>query len=132
MRIVDSKFRKKRFENFIKKLNINFTDSIIDLGGLEYTWIGTGLEQNVTIMNLSLPEHTKDNFKYLEGDACNLLMLCKKSFDVGFSNSVIEHVGEYEKQFQMANELRRVCRRYWIQTPYKHFPIEIHLLFPFF
>ena len=54
------------------------------------------------------------------------------SFDVVFSNSVIEHVGGYENQRQMANEIRRVGRRFFVQTPNKRFPLEPHFLFPWF
>jgi hypothetical protein len=59
-------------------------------------------------------------------------MLNDKSFDIVFSNSVIEHVGPFEKQQLMANEIRRVGQSYWVQTPNKHFPLEPHFLFPFY
>ena len=81
-------------------------------------------------MNISFDYEIKD-FKYVIGDACNLDMLSSKSFDIIYSNSVIEHVGR-ERQKEFANEIMRVGKKYWVQTPYKHFPVEPHFVFPFF
>jgi ubiquinone/menaquinone biosynthesis C-methylase UbiE len=53
------------------------------------------------------------------------------SFDIVFSNSVIEHLGDKKSQEQFAKEIRRVGKAYWVQTPNKMFLIEPHLITPF-
>ncbi|MGH9691178.1 MAG: methyltransferase domain-containing protein [Candidatus Acidiferrales bacterium] len=61
------------------------------------------------------------------------LPFTEKSFDWVFSNAVIEHVGDYEKQRVFANEIRRVAAKgYFVTTPNKYFPIEPHSLLPFY
>lgn len=55
-----------------------------------------------------------------------------QAFDIIFSNSVIEHVGSIQNQRKFADEVKRVGKSYWIQTPNRMFPIEPHFLFPFF
>ncbi len=82
---------------------------------------------NITQMFVSLP-----NFTSVVGDARNMLNYKNGEFDVVFSNSVIEHVGDYKQQTQMADEVRRVGKRYFVQTPNKFFPLEPHFLFPYF
>ena len=64
------------------------------------------------------------------GDACRLPFK-DRSCDVIFSNSLIEHLYTIDRQFQFADECRRVGRRYFVQSPNRHFPIEPHLLTPF-
>ncbi|HEV8515001.1 MAG TPA: class I SAM-dependent methyltransferase [Cyclobacteriaceae bacterium] len=124
-------FRKRRFDQFIRVLNVTKADKIIDIGGYEQIWEGSGLEENVTLLNLSFQEK-KPKFKYIECDACNISNVGNRSFDVAFSNSVIEHVGDFQRQQNFASEAIRISKRYWIQTPNKYFPIEPHMLFPFF
>ena len=65
------------------------------------------------------------------GDGC-ALPYADMSFDIVFSNSVIEHVGSWERQQAFAAEARRVGRRLWVQTPAREFFIEPHLITPFF
>jgi len=54
-----------------------------------------------------------------------------KAFDIIYSNSVIEHLGDFASQQAFAREIARVGMRYYVQTPNKWFPVEPHLLTPF-
>jgi hypothetical protein len=64
------------------------------------------------------------------GDGCNL-DFPNNSYDIVFSNSVIEHVGSYENQKAFASEVRRAGKSLWIQTPAYECLIEPHYLAPF-
>jgi len=68
--------------------------------------------------------------KFVEASADDL-DFADGSFDIVFSNSVIEHVGDAASQRRFALEVARVGRSYWVQTPNRWFPIEQHLLTPF-
>jgi hypothetical protein len=63
------------------------------------------------------------------GDGCALEQ-ADRSYDILFSNSVIEHVGDWERQQAFAREVRRVGKKIWIQTPAFECPIEPHYLAP--
>jgi Methyltransferase domain len=52
------------------------------------------------------------------------------SFDVAFSNAVVEHVGDREDQRLFVHELCRVARRAFVSTPNRWFPVETHTLVP--
>ena len=44
---------------------------------------------------------------------------------------MIEHVGDRADQQKFADEIARVGQSYWVQTPNRGFPIELHLILPF-
>ena len=70
--------------------------------------------------------------QWVIADGC-ALPFKSASFDWVFSNAVIEHVGDWEKQKRFANEIRRVASKgYFVTTPNKFFPIEPHTLLPFY
>jgi SAM-dependent methyltransferase len=51
-------------------------------------------------------------------------------FDIAFSTAVIEHVGDRERQRQFLAELLRVSKRFFITTPNRWYPIELHTYVP--
>jgi SAM-dependent methyltransferase len=51
-------------------------------------------------------------------------------FDVCWSNAVIEHVGNRERQLKFLSEINRVARSAYITTPNRFFPIEVHTRTP--
>jgi hypothetical protein len=53
------------------------------------------------------------------------------SFDLAFSNAVVEHVGEREEQRRFVGELCRVAPQVFLSTPNRWFPLETHTLLPF-
>ncbi len=131
-----SRYRRKRFLLFqamISKLDPPI--SILDVGGTDSYWISMGIsyteEYSVTLLNIHKPSTISNNFHYIIGDA-RKMQFDRESFDVVYSNSVIEHIGGFEDQRRMADEIRRVGRRYFVQTPNKLFPLEPHFHFPFF
>ncbi|MGA9633817.1 MAG: methyltransferase domain-containing protein, partial [Solirubrobacterales bacterium] len=94
-------------------------------------WADTDLDQRVTIVNvLPPPEGLGGTQAYVQGSATSLPFE-DRAFDVVFSNSMIEHLGDRTNQQRFAREALRVGRGVWIQTPARWFPIEPHLLTPF-
>lgn len=129
-------FRRKRFAFFRSLLSrLEYPIHVLDVGGTEAYWKMMGLEPDgqivVTLLNLNQSAVTLPCVKSIAGDARDI-QAPDHSFDVTFSNSVIEHVGSDRDQLQMAREVRRVGKHYFVQTPNKHFPLEPHFLFPFF
>jgi len=130
------RFRRKRFAFFLSLLSqLERPVRVLDIGGTEGYWKTMGLDATdqvfITLLNLSQDNVTLPYLTSIVGDARNLDMK-DNSFDIVFSNSVIEHVGGHQDQMQMAKEVHRVGRCYFVQTPNKYFPLEPHFLFPFF
>ena len=136
---LSQKFREKRF-SFFKTLLKNFPSEkpieILDIGGTQSYWERMNFTEsskyNITLLNLDVTPVRFSNFSSIKGDACDLSLFGDKHFDIVFSNSVIEHLYTTENQRKMAQEVRRVGKSYYIQTPNYYFPLEPHWLFPFF
>jgi predicted SAM-dependent methyltransferase len=128
------RFRKRRMKRFFSLFMPTLKTNVLDVGGTSETWTSESeshAEFPVTLLNIldyGLPDN--ERFTSVCGDATQMSFK-DQSFDIVFSNSVIEHVGTWEDQQAFAREVRRVAHSLWIQTPARHFPIEAHLLAPF-
>jgi hypothetical protein len=132
-----SRMRRKRFEFFLSLLqSVEGPVEILDIGGTQQFWdIMLGSQPSgmrITLLNVAHQPVSSSAFISAVGDARKLDRIRDGAFDVVFSNSVIEHVGTYADQKRMADEVRRVGKRYFVQTPNRRFPIEPHFLFPYF
>lgn len=107
---------------------------VLDIGGTTKYWQQRGWARRddvtITLVNLEAEEQSFENIIPTAGDATDLRDHADASFDVAYSNSVIEHLTDLDSQARMAREVQRVARAYWVQTPNFWFPIEPHFLVP--
>lgn len=150
------KFHGPRRKLFLDVLKPGSEDKIIDLGGEDGERIArivTGLQvHSVTIADISAThfEDIKSKYNYstvLISESDNLPFK-DKEFDIVFCNSVIEHVTALKsniwgikddkefkeisirRQKKFADEIRRIGKGYFVQTPNKYFIIESHTWLP--
>ncbi len=140
IREVDSlatRLRRKRVSLFLELLSsLPRPLRVLDVGGTQSFWrmmgFAGGDQIEITLINTTPATEVPTNFQNIVGDARAMTCFENQEFDVVFSNSVIEHVGTFEDQQKMANEIRRVGQRFFVQTPNKYFPLEPHFFFPGF
>ena len=94
-----------------------------------YPW-----KNNISVVNIS-EEHIltiKKCYPEIETVVCDACELpwSDKSFDIVYSNAVIEHLGSFERQKKMAAEIMRVGKRWFVTTPNRWFPFEFHMRLP--
>jgi hypothetical protein len=128
--------RGRRMARFEQLLAPSPGTRVIDLGGTSKIWNLVRTPLDITILNLPGTEHQQDatnhhRITFVEGDATEVEDYADNSFDIAFSNSVIEHVGDEAKQRKFTNEVRRLAPSYFVQTPSIYFPIEPHSGIPF-
>jgi hypothetical protein len=135
----DNRFRAQRFRLFKSLVDDVLSKQqscrILDIGGTLDYWERFGNELDasrvdISVLNLTTRPEAFPHVKVLVGDARKMGEFSDLSFDVVHSNSVIEHVGRWDDMASMAQEVRRLAPRYFVQTPYFWFPIEPHARFP--
>jgi SAM-dependent methyltransferase len=107
-------------------LGITPTTRVLDLGGKPPLWDLSPVRPRVILLNVRKFDTT---LPLIVADAVRL-PLKDGSFDVVFSNSLMEHLPPSSWQ-AFANECRRVGTHLWVQAPNQRFPIEPHLMTPF-
>ena len=140
-------FRRSRIDFLYRVLDIGPETRVVDVGGNTMFWEmahrwGHAVPR-VTVLNLlgpdygppgyrhsSLLPHLRQKISWVIGSATRI-PLANRSFDVAFSNSLLEHLTPWRSQQQCATEIRRVAWTYFVQTPNRKFFVEPHLLTPF-
>jgi hypothetical protein len=103
---------------------------VLDLGGTTVSWRVLGLRPaSVTIVNLDHDGKAPCEpwMEMVDADACAGGF---GKYDLVFSNSLMEHLGGHARRQQFANVVRESAPAWWVQTPYRYFPIEPHWVFP--
>ncbi len=123
---ISKRYRKGRIARF---KSVFRGGRVVDFGGSAPLWDQIGDGYDVTLLN-RFPETNAGKYRMIIGDGCRA-PFASKSYDMAFSNSVIEHVGDREAQRRFADEMQRVGRRVFCQTPNRWFPMDPHSLTPF-
>jgi len=132
-RAFQPRLRQRRQRLFLDLFAPDAATRILDVGGHVYDWDGVvPIASPVTFVNVTYPPLDRPlppRFTCLLGDG-RRLPFADGSFDIVYSNSVIEHLGHWADQVQFARELRRVGRQLFVQTPNRWFFVEPHFLAP--
>jgi hypothetical protein len=132
---LSNRLRNRRFRRFeALSEGLPRPIRILDFGGTAEFWRQRGWDRRadieITTVNLGPDPSPAPNIAHVAGDVADLSIFDDGSFDVAFSNSVIEHLETLERQARMAAEMQRIGRALWCQTPSFWFPIEPHFHVP--
>ena len=123
--------RLRRTEEFRRRFPDLKDMRVLDLGGTAVSWRVSGMRaDSVTIVNLDNAGQPDEPWmEFRRGDACAGGF---GKYDLVFSNSLIEHLGGHARRQQFADVVQESAPMWWVQTPYRYFPIEPHWVFPGF
>jgi Methyltransferase domain len=147
--------RERRDAVFRARLRPTPADRILDLGSEDGAHIASVLGPGYTVFLADIDPQALQRgsgaygFTPLLISENAVLPFADAEFDIVFCSSVIEHATvdkadllDYQsglefkraaraRQQQLADEIRRIGRRYYVQTPYRYFPLESHTWLPF-
>lgn len=121
-------FRTRRMRTFWQSFQLSPRTRVLDVGGEPFNWSLLSERPHLAFVNLYRLQEEVEDWIIADG---RRLPFRDGAFDIVYSNSVIEHLGNYENQQVFAEECSRVGQRYYVQTPNRHFPVEPHLITPF-
>ena len=151
---ITARLKRKRVEMFVRILGLRPDDIVLDLGSEDGSYLASyyPYPRNIVLADLleepmkrGVARHGLKSYVVLEQD--EPIPAGDREFDAVWCNSVIEHVtidraelasvssGAFrhradQRQRLFAQEISRVGKRYFVQTPYLHFPLEAHAWLP--
>lgn len=126
---ISARLRGRRWELFHASFPELSELRVLDLGGSPRFWRTTPEHPaSVTTVNLTPADDDEPWITHVVADACEPLRL--GPFDLVFSNSLIEHVGGHYRRQRLADVISSSAPWFWVQTPYRYFPVEPHFVVP--
>ncbi len=133
--------RRQMFALFMETMRPTVNSSILDLGvtcdnvyqesnyfeqfyPFKHNIVCAGTEDGSHL------EHQYPGLIFVPVQAKQRLPFSDKQFDIVFSNAVIEHVGDRNEQRDFIKEMLRVSRHFFLTTPNRWFPVEMHTGLP--
>jgi hypothetical protein len=123
-------YRNKRFNLFVDTLKLDRDAKILDVGGTYEFWENVTEFNNITVLNIlkTRSNHRIQSVVFQGGK----FPFKDQEFDAVFSNSTIEHVGDFWDQLLFAEEVRRCGKKYFVQVPSYWSPYEPHAMIPWY
>jgi hypothetical protein len=126
--------RMRRWQTFIETFPAIGAMSVLDLGGTVDYWLRAPVQpKTLHLINLEpgAAEPPPSWMRVDTADACQPPDgTLRSSYDLVYSNSVIEHLGGHQQRRLFAANVLRAAPSHWIQTPYRYFPVEPHWVCP--
>ncbi|MBN1950898.1 MAG: methyltransferase domain-containing protein [Bacteroidales bacterium] len=130
--------RKRKWKTFLEVVRPEENTTILDVGFNDTVVFENDnfLERNYqyrkNITALGIEEPVNFNKQYPEIKAVTydgkIFPFADKEFDIVWSNAVLEHVGDFDRQLLFLKEIKRTGKRAFISTPNRLFPFEVHTL----
>ncbi len=132
--------RDKKWGEFTSEFQYTSETKILDIGysDKEYSKVDNYLEKHYPYQNmitaLGVEEPIEFPRRYPEVKVVKysggVFPFSDKSFDIVWSNAVIEHVGDSDAQVLFIKEIKRVGQSAFFKTPNLYFPVETHTRTP--
>lgn len=132
--------RHRKWRRFLDTFQPTADLRILDVGysAEEYSSTDNFLEKHyrwpeqITALGIDPPEPFQANYprvNVVQYDGSDFPFE-DNEFDICWSNAVVEHVGDHERQLKFLSEINRVSRSAYVTTPNRFFPVEVHTRTP--
>jgi SAM-dependent methyltransferase len=137
---ISSKNRERKYKLFLETIKPSEKDTVLDVGfnNMEYSPVDNYLEKNypylsnITALGIGSGDLFKKNYPDIKTIIYDGITFPfeDKTFDIVWSNAVLEHVGNESCQIRFLKELCRTGKKVYFTTPNRWFPFELHSRLP--